>query len=45
MVATQLNGAGSPDEQVAFNEILELIGAFAEDEQKIIQLRMDGYSQ
>jgi len=35
----------TPDEQVAFSEILELIGDFAEDEQKIIQLRMDGYSQ
>ena len=35
----------TPDEQFAFNEILELIGDFPEDEQKIIQLRMDGYSQ
>ena len=35
----------TPDEQVAFNEIFELIGAFAEDEQKIIQLRMEGHSQ
>ena len=35
----------TPDEQVAFNEIFELIGVFAEDEQKIIQLRMEGHSQ
>ena len=35
----------TPDEQVAFEEILELIGSFEDDEQKIIQLKLDGYSQ